>query len=110
MTTAATYLTLTEVAAKAPGRPHASCVWRWCRKGVKARNGERIRLTHIRMGGQIFVPDGGLEEFAKALADADAVHFAEPPAPPRVPRSRTAAQRERAIAEAKETLKAAGAL
>ena len=69
------HISLTEVAKIAPGRPTPSCVWRWCRKGVLARNGDRIRLRHVRVGGKIFTRRGWLKEFGTALADADARYF-----------------------------------
>ena len=47
-------ITLAEAARIAPARPSTNCVWRWCRKGVLSRGGERIRLQHQRVGGIIF--------------------------------------------------------
>jgi len=41
------HLTLMQAAKLAPGRPSGNCIWRWCRRGVLARSGERIRLEHI---------------------------------------------------------------
>lgn len=69
------YLSLSDVAKLAPGRPSTNCVWRWCRKGVKARSSERIRLQHIRIGGQIYTAQPWLAEFGAKLADADARYF-----------------------------------
>lgn len=71
----ARYLTLTEAAKIAPGRPSTNCVWRWCRRGVKARDGHRVRLRHIRIGGMIYTRADWLEHFGRALAEADARHF-----------------------------------
>ncbi|MCK6466046.1 MAG: DUF1580 domain-containing protein [Phycisphaerae bacterium] len=68
-------LPLTEVAKLVPGRPSVNCVWRWCRRGVLARNGERIRLEHIRIGGKIFTTRAWLEEFGRRLASEDAKYF-----------------------------------
>ncbi len=68
-------LTLTQAAARLPHRPHSSCLWRWCRKGVLARSGQRVRLQHVRIGGKIFTAQPWLTEFGKALAVADAAHF-----------------------------------
>ncbi len=68
-------ITLTDVAKLTPGRPSANCVWRWCRKGLKSRNGERIRLQHVRFGGQIYTTAAWLNEFGCKLADADTRHF-----------------------------------
>jgi len=68
-------LSLSEAANVAPGRPTANCVWRWCRKGVLSRGGERIRLQHQRVGGMIFTTTAWLEEFGRALAEADSKYF-----------------------------------
>lgn len=69
------YLTCTEAAKLAPGRPSANCVWRWCRRGVVARNGQRIRLQHIRLGGKILTKLEWLEAFGESLASADSAYF-----------------------------------
>ena len=39
-------ITLTEAAKITPGRPSTNCLWRWCRRGVLSRGGERVRLEH----------------------------------------------------------------
>lgn len=69
------HITLTEAANIAPGRPSTNCIWRWCRRGVLSRNGERVRLQHVRMGGMIYTTAGWLEDFGKRLAEADAKYF-----------------------------------
>jgi hypothetical protein len=71
----AQYLTLTEAARIAPGRPAPNCVWRWCRRGVLSRAGERVRLQHVRIGGTIYTTARWLEEFGGKLAEADAKYF-----------------------------------
>jgi len=68
-------ISLTDVAKLVPGRPTANAIWRWCRRGVLARNGVRVRLQHVRMGGRILTTRRWLDEFGKALADADAQYF-----------------------------------
>ena len=68
-------ITLTEVAKMSPGRPTANCVWCWCRRGVLARNGERVRLEHVRLGGRIFTTRRWVDEFGRGLAEADARYF-----------------------------------
>ena len=104
------YLSLSEAAKRSPGRPHAATVWRWARRGVKARSGERIRLEHVRVGGRIFIPADALDRFFKAVSDADAEHFdrrnqkSDRPSP----LTRTELQRERDIERAKTTLADAG--
>ncbi len=110
------YLTLSEVARSAPGKPTTNCIWRWCRKGVKARTGQRVHLDHVRVGGKVLVPRDAPDRFFKALANADAAHFsrdsAQPSRPPRpdrrTVRGRTALQRQRAIQRAEKRLASAG--
>ena len=113
-------LTLTEAAAVVPAlrgkRLHVSTLWRWARRGCKARNGQIVRLEHGRVGGQITTTRAALDRFYVALAENDLESFraqdatpviASAPAPntatPTAPGTRRAA-----IERAKETLKAAG--
>jgi hypothetical protein len=69
------HITLCEAARRAPGRPSANSMWRWCRNGIIARNGERVRLKHVRAGGKIFTTADWVEEFCTHLADADRCYF-----------------------------------
>lgn len=69
------HLTLAQAAKLAPGRPSANCVWRWCREGVKAASGQRVRLKHVRFGSRIYTTRQWLNDFGLALAEADAAHF-----------------------------------
>ncbi|MFN0135529.1 MAG: DUF1580 domain-containing protein [Phycisphaerae bacterium] len=69
------HITLTQAAKIAPGRPSTNCLWRWCRRGVRARDGQRVRLQHLRIGGKIFTTLAWLEEFGRNLADADTKYF-----------------------------------
>ena len=64
------YLSLSEVAAIAPGRPHTATVWRWCRRGIRARSGVRVRLEHLRVGGRVFVEKKALDRFFASLTDS----------------------------------------
>lgn len=107
------YITLTDAAKLAPGRPSTNCIWRWCRRGVRARGGHRVRLQHVRMGGRIYTRAAWIDAFGQALAAADAEYFSidagvaasrarmTRPANPRV--------READIRRAESALKAAGA-
>lgn len=103
------FLTIGQAAQQSPGRPAASSVWRWCRKGVKTRAGEVIKLAHLRVGGRVFVARDELFAFFRALADADASHFDRPKPQPR-PAARRAspARRQKEIARAENELRAAG--
>ena len=69
------HLTLVEAARRTPGHPSANAVWRWCRKGVLSRSGQRIRLDHVRVGGRIFTTAQKLERFFTAVAESDREHF-----------------------------------
>ncbi len=70
-------LTLPEAARLLPTRPHASALWRWSRLGLRARDGTRVRLKHLRLGGRIYTTHADLDAFGRALADADSVAFDE---------------------------------
>jgi hypothetical protein len=84
-------ITLSQAARAAPGRPSPNCVWRWCRRGVVARTGQRVRLRHVRIGGKLFTTVKWLDEFGQRLAEADEAYFALPEkeeeAEPRTPRT-----------------------
>lgn len=68
-------LSLAEGAQHAPGRPTANCLWRWCRRGVLARDGSRIRLQHVRVGGRVMTSVEWIREFGQRLSAADAAYF-----------------------------------
>ena len=74
-TVATPLITLTEAAKITPGRPSTNSLWRWCRRGVLSRGGERVRLEHRRIGGKIFTSPTWLDEFGRNLAEADTQHF-----------------------------------
>jgi len=101
------YITLTQAAKLAPSRPSVNCIWRWCRKGVLARSGERIRLQHVRIGGKLYTTADWLSQFGQTLAQADASYFqleGKPVAPVSAPRGRTEKQRQAAIEKAEREL------
>lgn len=103
-------LTLTEAAKRLPTRPNSCTVWRWCRRGVLSRNGERIRLEHMRLGGRIFIAEGAIEKFGRALAESDGEHFqaTEPAAKPIAARTRSEAEQTARAQRAMEQLRARG--
>lgn len=84
-------ISLINAARIAPGDVSPNCIWRWCRRGVLSRSGERIKLQHVRIGGKLFTKAKWIEEFGERLAEADAEYFdradvPDPmpaPAPPR---------------------------
>ena len=109
--------TLTEAAKIAPGRPSTNCMWRWCRRGVLSRTGERVHLRHVRIGGKIFTTARWLDEFGNRLTEADAAHFRLtedetllPPAPsyPKRRRQRFEQYRRETIESANRELDDAG--
>jgi hypothetical protein len=69
------YITLGSAAKLSPGRPSANTIWRWCRKGVKSRNGAWVRLQHVRAGSRIYTTARWLADFAQNLAEADTEYF-----------------------------------
>lgn len=64
-------LTLAEAARKLPRQRSAQSLWNWCRKGIKARNGERYYLRHVRIGKRLFTRSEWMEDFFEQLAEAD---------------------------------------
>lgn len=69
------YVTLSQAAHLAPGRPSACAPWRWARHGLKARDGTVVRLRHVRAGRQVLTTADWLREFFEAVAAADQKHF-----------------------------------
>lgn len=105
------YITLTDAAKMAPSRPSANCIWRWCRKGVLARGGERIRMQHVRIGGKLFTKAQWVIEFGQALAAADASYFNLVKPAIQVPaKPHTTKQRQASIDRARRELQEAGVL
>ena len=102
------YITLTQAAQMAPSRPSINCIWRWSRKGVLARSGERVRLQHVRIGGKLYTTAAWLSQFGQTLAEADANYFRLDSKPvvslPAAPRTRTDKQRQAAIEKADREL------
>lgn len=104
------FLTMSALAKLSPSRPSASACWRWARKGMLARNGERVYLRHVRSGRKIYSTSKWLDEFFDALAQADREGLATPqPVAPRPYSTRTPSERDRAIERANADCIAAGA-
>ncbi len=101
------YITLTEAAKRCPNRPHTNSVWRWCRKGIKARSGEQIYLDHIRVGGTIHTTESAVHDFFEKVAQADQEYFQKPDRPAQ-PRKTSDTVRDRQIAKATAELEKAG--
>jgi len=69
------YICLAEAARRTPGHHHPSSIWRWCRRGVKARDDTRVYLRHRRFGSRVWTTTEWLNEFADELARRDQVRF-----------------------------------
>lgn len=113
------HISLNEAARIAPGDVSPNCLWRWCRRGVLARSGDRIKLQHVRIGGKLFTTAKWIDEFGQRLAEADAQYFdgtEEPdPAPASAPSRRRARrgtqhdeQRREQLAQVRRELDAEG--
>ena len=69
------YLSLSDAVNIVPGNPSTNVLWRWCRRGLKARNGNIVRMEHCRIGGKIYVTERAIEQFFSSLAKADTEYF-----------------------------------
>jgi hypothetical protein len=89
---------------------HPAALWRWCRKGILARSGERVRLKHYRIGGRLYTTEADLVAFFDAVTAADAEHFvARSAAVTSIPtRGRPAEARAREVAAAQAELQKEG--
>lgn len=63
------YLSM-EAAGKLYGQTEYA-IWRWCRKGIKARSGQRVHLKHIRSGRRLLTTQAWLDEFHTDLTRED---------------------------------------
>jgi hypothetical protein len=75
---------------------HISTLVRWIMDGVKAPNGDRVRLEALRMGNRWFTSREALQRFAERLTPR--LDATETTPAPRTPRARQRAS-ERAAAE-----------
>jgi hypothetical protein len=69
------HLTFAQAAKLCPGRPHASALWRWARKGLPTRSGSVVKLRVIAAGRKLFTTKAWLDEFFAAKADADTAFY-----------------------------------
>lgn len=99
------YLSLISAAQRCPSRPSANAIWRWCRRGVLARSGQRVHLKHYRIGGKLFTTDADLQHFFGALAKADQAYFDKTSGTsPIIPAKGSARQRETQFQQAEQVL------
>jgi hypothetical protein len=100
-------LSLAQVAKLLPpgrqGRPvNFSTIYRWIFTGVRAPDGERVKLEAIRLGGRYLVSREAIERFIERLSTHD-VEVSTPPQPARTPTAL-----ERAVARADRSLEREG--
>lgn len=71
-----TRISLREAITRIPGRPHFSTVWRWARRGVLTRSGDRVRLRTWKVGSQLYTTPTEIERFITAITEADDAEYA----------------------------------
>lgn len=68
-------ISLNAAAKITPEPVHPSAPWRWMRRGILGRNGQRVFLEGVRVGGKLMTSEPAMERFFAAVAEADAEHF-----------------------------------
>jgi hypothetical protein len=99
-------ITFTEAAKLFPparsGKPvHSSCLWRWATRGIRTRDGRRVKLTVLRVGGRFITSERSIQEFCESLTN---VADSDTPAP----EIRTPGKRAKAVAAAGRRCELAG--
>ncbi len=85
-------------AARSLARPVCpASIWRWTRYGILARNGERIKLPHKRIGARLYVERAALDAFAAQLDASAEEHFAAKAEPRRSKRAEARAEAARKL-------------
>lgn len=108
-----TWFTISEATKKVPTtngkRVGTATIWRWCTQGIRG-----VKLEHARFGRRIVISDESLDRFAVELARAWTEREPKPAKPVSTAthetKSRTAAQRERAIIAAEAKLRERGCM
>jgi hypothetical protein len=86
------------------GRLSLSTLWRWCLRGVRAKDGQRVKLRAVRAGEVLCTTEQWVRDFFQALTEHDPDLAADAGrAPPRTP-----GQRQRAADRAAEKLEQLG--
>ncbi len=84
------------VPSRLPGRRLAlATLYRWAQSGVKGKDGSRVRLEIVKIGGSTFTSQEALRRFFDRLSENPSVE---------VPLSLTARQRRKRSEAARETL------
>lgn len=76
-------------------------LWRWCTKGIRG-----VKLEYRTLGRRILTSSEWLDAFGKALAELGPVARPRHTAP--VAKGRTAKQRDKAVKQAEQSLRASG--
>ena len=53
--------------ARSGSQLHPNTIWRWAKRGLKTRNGQRVYLETVRLGGANFTSVEALSRFFAAL-------------------------------------------
>jgi hypothetical protein len=74
-------LSFSQAARVVPGRGksgcHPSCIWRWATDGIRLRDGSRLKLESVRLGGRYVTSRGAIKRFLSACNDAETVNTSE---------------------------------
>ena len=98
------YISLAQASKLCPGRLSIQSIWRWCRKGIKSKSGERIHLEHYRVGGKLYTTENDLQNFFKNVTESDKLHFQKEYPKIEIPKTRSAARRKADIDRAMQSL------
>ena len=69
-------ISLSRAAQLTPGNPTRKTVWRWCRVGIKARDGGLVTLKYQQIGGRVFTTEADLRDFLAMVHSVNHEHFA----------------------------------
>lgn len=77
---------IAELPAVIDGHPSRPTIWRWILEGILAPNGERVKLSSLKVGGRRIVTNEAIAEFLAAInatptedADGDIPAGEKPP-------------------------------
>jgi hypothetical protein len=73
------FLTMAQAARVLPQPRRTAAVWRWCRRGILTRAGERVYLWHVRFGRTMYTSMESLVKFGRLIAEADGRHLLPSP-------------------------------
>ena len=56
-----------------PVPPRLQSVYKWCRDGIKTRDGQRVHLHTVRSGGRIFLTEKDVKAFVERINEQNEV-------------------------------------